>query len=82
MLGGRHDEGQQTAAALPCTEAELALAALCEPVPIGSQIWREWEGEFMARGWPWLPKCGARPVVYFPKGGPDWLSEFKARLEG
>lgn len=69
-------------AALPCTEAELALAALCEPVPIGSQIWREWEGEFMARGWPWLPKCGARPVVYFPKGGPDGLSEFKARIEG
>lgn len=78
----RMDSWAGVGAAMPCGEADLALRELCEPVPIGSQVWREWEGEFAARGWPWLPKCGARPVVYFPKGGPDGLDEFKARLEG
>lgn len=78
----RMDSRAGDGAAMPCGEADLGLRELCEPVPIGSQVWREWEGEFAARGWPWLPKCGARPVVYFPKGGPDGLDEFKARLEG
>lgn len=78
----RMDSWAGDGAAMPCAEADLALRELCEPVPIGSEVWREWEGEFASRGWPWLPKCGARPVVYFPKGGPDGLDEFKARLEG
>lgn len=78
----RMDAKAGDGAASPCAEGDMALADLCEPVPIGSTVWREWEGEFAARGWPWLPKCGARPVVYFPKGGPDGLDDFAARLEG
>lgn len=78
----RMDARASENAAWPCSEAELALAERCEPVPIGSQVWRDWEGEFASRGWPWLPKCGARPVVYFPKGGPDGLDDFANGLEG
>lgn len=59
------------------------LAALMEPVPVGSERFEEWKLEHRLRGWPWLPETGRQPVVYFPAGGPaGGLAAFKAAVRG
>lgn len=54
-----------------------ALAALCEPVPVGSDLFEEWRSHHEAAGWPFVPDPGSMKVVYFPKGGPDGLAAFE-----
>lgn len=58
------------------------LKPLMEPVPVNSDRWREWEGEFERRGWPWLPDPGVQRVVFFPAGGPERLMEFEQAVRG
>lgn len=59
------------------------LAALMEPVPVGSERFEEWKLEHRLRGWPWLPETGRQPVVYFPAGGPAaGLAAFAAAVRG
>lgn len=59
------------------------LAALMEPVPVGSERFEEWKLEHRLRGWPWLPETGRQPVVYFPAGGPAaGLAAFDAAMRG
>lgn len=59
------------------TEADISrFPALCEPVPVGSDMWREWADEHARRGWPWVPDPEQMRIVYFPKGGPKGLQEF------
>jgi len=53
------------------------MGELMEAVPVTSSRFEEWRAEYERRGWPWLPDWGAQPVVYFPKGGPEGLSEFE-----
>ncbi|ASY56473.1 hypothetical protein [Sinorhizobium sp. CCBAU 05631] len=54
-----------------------ALVDLCEPVPIGSDLFEEWRAHHEAAGWPFVPDPGQMPVVYFPKGGPEGLHRFE-----
>ncbi len=54
-----------------------ALADLCEPVPVGSDLFDEWRAHHEAAGWPFVPDPGQMPVVYFPKGGPEGLHQFE-----
>lgn len=59
------------------TEADISrFSALCEPVPVGSEMWWEWADEHARRGWPWVPDPEQMRIVYFPKGGPRGLQEF------
>lgn len=59
------------------------LAALMEPVPVGSERYAEWEVEHERRGWPWLPDPGAQRVVYFPAGGPgEGMRRFEQAVRG
>ena len=57
-----------------------ALAGDMEPVPVASPRFEAWRAEHERRGWPWLPDTGRLPVVYFPRGGPDALAGFEARV--
>lgn len=60
------------------TEARFeALADLCEPVPVGSELFERWRDYHEAAGWPFVPDPGSMPVVYFPKGGPERLHHFE-----
>lgn len=60
-----------------------ALAALMEPVPVGSERYAEWEVEHERRGWPWLPDPGAQRVVFFPAGGPgEGMRRFEQAVRG
>jgi hypothetical protein len=54
-----------------------ALKDLVEPVKVGSQTWSAWREKHERENWPWVPDTGTFPVVYFPKGGPEGLSEFE-----
>ncbi len=54
-----------------------ALAPLCEPVPVGSELFERWRAHHQEAGWPFLPDPGSMPVVYFPKGGPEGLHQFE-----
>jgi hypothetical protein len=54
-----------------------ALADLCEPVPVGSELFERWRAHHEVVGWPFVPDPGSMPVVYFPKGGPEALHEFE-----
>jgi hypothetical protein len=53
------------------------LKDLCEPVPIGSPMWERWRDHDEAQGWPFVPTPSGMKVVFFPKGGPDGLDEFR-----
>jgi hypothetical protein len=44
------------------------LAALLEPVPVGSAKWDAWMTVWQERGWPVLPETGNQKVVYLPRG--------------
>ena len=55
---------------------DAALAALMEPVPVGSATFEAWREEHEKRGWPWIPDPGAMRVVFFPRGGPAGLEAF------
>lgn len=60
-------------------------AADVEPVPVTSDVYRQWQAAFEHVGWPWLPDVGRLAVVYFPSGGPPAVgltSEFRAMLSG
>jgi hypothetical protein len=59
-----------------------ALKAAMEPVPVGTPGFEAWRQAFEQHGWPWLPDPGDQPVVYFPAGGPERLSEFEAAIRG
>ena len=59
-----------------------ALGHATEAVPVGSPVFDAWKREHERRGWPWIPNPGGQPVVYFPAGGPDRLSEFEALMRG
>jgi hypothetical protein len=59
-----------------------ALKSLMEPVPVGTAGFEAWRHAFERQGWPWLPDPGDQPVVYFPAGGPERLSEFEAAIRG
>ncbi|MEY9196622.1 hypothetical protein ABIA16_001738 [Sinorhizobium fredii] len=54
-----------------------ALSELCEPVPVGGELFERWREHHEAMGWPFVPDPGSMPVVYFPKGGPEGLMEFE-----
>jgi len=54
-----------------------SLSPLMEAVPVGSTVYEEWSEEHVRRGWPLWPDPGGMPVIYFPKGGPDGLEDFK-----
>lgn len=54
-----------------------ALADLCEPVPVGSDLFESWREHHETAGWPFVPDPGSMPVVYFPKGGPEGLNQFE-----
>ncbi|WP_026618329.1 helix-turn-helix domain-containing protein [Ensifer sp. WSM1721] len=53
------------------------LADLCEPVPVGSDLFECWRDYHEEEGWPFVPDPGQMPVVYFPKGGPEGLHDFE-----
>ena len=53
-----------------------------EFVPEGSEVWRAWEAEFKARGWPDWPRHEGMKGMYFPKGGPEGLAAFEQALAG
>lgn len=53
------------------------LADLCEPVPVGGEVFAQWMAHDEREGWPPLPDAGRMRVVWFPKGGPYGLAEFK-----
>lgn len=50
---------------------------LCEPVPVGSEVFEAWRAHYQAMDWLWIPDTGRMPVVWFPKGGPERLDEFR-----
>lgn len=54
-----------------------ALIDLCEPVPVGSDLFERWRSYHEQAGWPFVPDPGSMPVVYFPKGGPEGLHQFE-----
>ncbi|MBN9243952.1 MAG: helix-turn-helix domain-containing protein [Mesorhizobium sp.] len=58
------------------------LKPLMEPVPVGSDVYASWRGLHERMGWPWLPDPGKQPVVFFPVGGPERLSEFETVVRG
>jgi len=66
----RHERGLADAALAP-------LADLCEPVPVDSDLFEEWRVHHEAMNWPFVPKPGRMPVVWFPRGGPDGLADFE-----
>lgn len=53
------------------------LANLCEPVPVGSDLFERWRSYHEDASWPFVPDPGSMPVVYFPKGGPERLHHFE-----
>jgi hypothetical protein len=53
-----------------------AFSDLCEPVPVGSEVFDAWRAHYQAMDWLWIPDTGRMPVVWFPKGGPEGLDEF------
>ncbi|WP_026616399.1 helix-turn-helix domain-containing protein [Ensifer aridi] len=54
-----------------------ALAPLCEPVTVGSDLFERWRAYHEEAGWPFVPDPGSMPVVYFPRGGPEGLNHFE-----
>lgn len=58
------------------------LKGQMEFVPEGSEVWREWEAEFKARGWPAWPRRDGMDGMYFPAAGPDGLAAFRQALAG
>lgn len=57
------------------------MQELCEAVPVGSAAWKRWQEEHERRGWPFVPTPERMKVVWFPKGGPEGLDEFKRAAE-
>ncbi|MGR9441671.1 helix-turn-helix domain-containing protein [Rhizobium leguminosarum] len=53
------------------------LADLCEAVPVGSETYVRWQAYHQQMNWPFVPDPGGMRVVYFPKGGPEGLTEFE-----
>jgi hypothetical protein len=80
-VNAMHDKASLRQGVTVATALE-PLAALMEPVPLGSERFEEWRLEHELRGWPWLPDPGRMPVVYFPAGGPERLSEFEQAVRG
>ena len=50
---------------------------LCEPVPVGSDMWDRWRSYHEEQGWPFVPTPAVMKVVFFPKGGPSKLQDFE-----
>jgi len=53
------------------------LTNLCEPVPVGSDLFESWRSYHEDASWPFVPDPGSMPVIYFPKGGPERLHHFE-----
>lgn len=56
------------------------FSELCEAVPVGSEMWVRWKHWHEDHDKPFVPDPGSMRVVYFPKGGPEGLSGFEARV--
>ncbi|RAX42415.1 helix-turn-helix domain-containing protein [Rhizobium tropici] len=54
---------------------------LCEAVPVGSDMWERWRRYHEEQGWPFVPTPAVMKVVFFPKGGPDKLSDFEIAVQ-
>lgn len=50
---------------------------LCEFVPIGTEMFERWRGQYAAMNWPFVPVVGAMQGAWFPRGGPEGLDEFE-----
>ncbi|MER9814280.1 helix-turn-helix domain-containing protein [Mesorhizobium sp. M0129] len=81
VVNRMHDGAESRKGITVAPELE-ALAALMEPVKVGSDLYQRWLAEHEKRGWPWLPDPGQMPVVYFPAGGPEALEQFEHAVRG
>lgn len=54
-----------------------ALADFCEAVPVGSEMFDRWRDHHARMNWPFVPSTGSMKVVWFPKGGPEGLTQFE-----
>jgi hypothetical protein len=54
------------------------FSEICEPVEVGSDMWRHWKAWHETNSKPFVPDPGTMKVVWFPKGGPSGLDAFKA----
>lgn len=57
------------------------LKELCEPVPVGSDMWTAWADWHGEHNKPFVPEPKGMKVVYFPKGGPERIGDFLAAAE-
>ncbi|WP_165899906.1 helix-turn-helix domain-containing protein [Borborobacter arsenicus] len=81
QINAMHDRASMRQGVTVSTALE-PLAALMVAVPVGSETFEAWRLEHELRGWPWIPDPGRQPVVYFPAGGPEGLSDFEAAVRG
>lgn len=57
------------------------LKDLCEAVPVGSETWAAWQAWHAQNNKPFVPEPKAMKVVYFPKGGPQRIDDFRMAAE-
>jgi len=74
------DAEQRSAGIANPSEDDIRVGALCEFVPVGTEMFAAWRRRFDDEAWPWPPH-GARGA-YFPAGGPERIDEFEAAVRG